>query len=88
MPAGSTLVVRASGGRLEVVTSGGIAEAAAGDKPPPAGTEEHRYTITADATAQVRSPTGLPPWRFAAMPDRAPSISLARIRSGRRGARC
>jgi uncharacterized protein (TIGR02302 family) len=78
VPAGSTLVVRASGGRLEVATSGGIAEGAAGDKPPPAGTEEHRYTITADATAQVRSPTGLPQWRFAAMPDRAPSILLAK----------
>jgi uncharacterized protein (TIGR02302 family) len=78
VPAGSTLVIRASGGRLDVVTSGGIAEAAAGDKPPPVGTEERRYTVTADGVAQVRSPSGLPQWRFAAMPDRGPSISLAK----------
>jgi uncharacterized protein (TIGR02302 family) len=78
VPAGSTLVVRASGGRLDVLTSGGIAEAAPGDKPPPVGTEERRYTINTDGVAQVRSPSGLPQWRFAAMPDRAPSISLAK----------
>lgn len=79
VPAGSTLVVRASGGRLDVVTSGGISEAAAADdKPPPAGTEERRYTITADGAAQVRSPSGLPQWRFAAVPDRGPSIALAK----------
>jgi uncharacterized protein (TIGR02302 family) len=78
VPAGSTLVIRASGGRLDVVTSGGITEAAAGDKPPPVGTEERRYTISADGAAQVRSPSGLPQWRFAAMPDRAPAISLAK----------
>lgn len=78
VPAGSTLVVRASGSRLDVVTSGGIAEAAPGDKPPPAGTEERRYTITADGAAQVRAPSGLPQWRFAAAPDRGPSIALAK----------
>ncbi|MDQ8730581.1 TIGR02302 family protein [Bradyrhizobium sp. LHD-71] len=78
VPAGSTLVVRASGGRLDVLTSGGITEAAADDKPPPAGTEERRYTIAADGVAQVRAPSGLPSWRFAAVPDRGPSISLAK----------
>ncbi|MEZ5765411.1 MAG: TIGR02302 family protein [Xanthobacteraceae bacterium] len=78
VPAGSTLVIRASGGRLDVLTSGGIADAAADDKPPPAGTEERRYTITADGTAQVRAPSGLPAWRFAASADRAPTIALAK----------
>ena len=78
VPAGSTLVVRASGGRLDVVISGGIAEAAAADKPPPVGTEEKRYTIAADGAAQVRSPSGLPQWRFAALPDKGPVISLAK----------
>ncbi len=78
VPAGSTLVIRASGGRLDIVTSGGISEAGAGDKPPPVGTEERRYTINTDGVAQVRSPSGLPQWRFAALPDRAPSISLAK----------
>ncbi|RYE87526.1 MAG: DUF4175 family protein, partial [Oxalobacteraceae bacterium] len=78
VPAGSTLVVRASGGRLDVVLTGAIAEAAPGDKPPPAGTEERRYTISGDATAQVRSPAGQPIWRFAATGDKAPSITLAK----------
>ena len=78
VPAGSTLVVRASGGRLDVVVSGGIAEAAAADKPPPTGTEEKRYLIAADGVAHVRSPSGLPQWRFAAMPDKGPTIALAK----------
>ena len=78
VPAGSTLVIRASGGRLDIVTSGGISEAAANDKPPPVGTEERRYTIATDGTAQVRSPSGLPQWRFAALSDKGPSISLAK----------
>lgn len=78
VPAGSTLVIRASGGRLDVVTSGGIADAPPGDKPPPTGTEERRFTINADAVAQVRSPSGLSPWRFTALADRAPTIALAK----------
>ena len=47
VPAGSVLVIRASGAsRLEVVTSGGIAEASRENAPAPrAGTVEHRYTI-------------------------------------------
>src|SRR5687768_9008930 len=78
VPAGSTLVIRASGGRLDVITSGGISDAATGDKPPPVGTEERRYTIAADGAAQVRSPSGLPQWRFAALADKGPTISLAK----------
>ncbi|ETR77084.1 chemotaxis protein [Afipia sp. P52-10] len=78
VPAGSTLVVRASGGRLDVATTGGIAESEPGDKPPPTGTEERRYTITADGSVHVRAPSGLSPWRFAAVADKAPSISLAK----------
>lgn len=78
VPAGSTLVIRASGGRLDITTSGGINEAAAGDKPPPIGTEEKRFTIAADGVAHVRAPSGLPQWRFTAVPDRAPTVALAK----------
>ena len=55
VPAGSVLVIRASGANgLEVVTSGGIAAASREGAPtPPAGTEEHRYTITERAHRDV-----------------------------------
>jgi hypothetical protein len=48
VPTGSVLVIRASGAsRLDIVTSGGLAEASREGAPtPPAGTEEHRYVIT------------------------------------------
>ncbi len=78
VPAGSILQIRASGGRLDVAVSGGVTEAPPDEKAPPAGAEERRYLITADGTAQVRSPSGQPQWRFAATPDHAPSISLAK----------
>lgn len=78
VPSGSILVVRASGGRLDLVLTGAIAEAAPNDKPPPAGTEERRYAITGDATAQVRIPSGQPVWRFTAANDKPPSIALAK----------
>src|SRR3954449_9278943 len=56
VPTGSVLVIRASGAsRLEVVTHGGIAEASRDNAPaPPAGTTEHRYTITDRGTATLR----------------------------------
>ena len=81
VPAGSVLVIRASGANgLEVVTSGGIAAASREGAPtPPAGTEEHRYTITDRATATLR---GLldddVTYTFAAIPDRAPTIALTK----------
>lgn len=83
VPAGSILTVRASGNRLDVTTSGGMVEAApAATAEPPKeaikGAVEHRYTITGDATAEVRAPTAHPPWTFRAVPDRAPSIALAK----------
>ena len=78
VPAGSILVVRASGGSLNVAIGGGVSDAGAGDKPPPLGTEEKRFTIAADGTAQVRSPSGHPKWQFTAAADKAPEISLAK----------
>ncbi len=77
VPAGSTLVVRASGGRLDVVTGGGVTEAEpAADAPK--GSNERRFTITGDGTAEVRAPSGQPRWTFAATPDRPPTIALAK----------
>jgi uncharacterized protein (TIGR02302 family) len=78
VPAGSVLMVRTSSGSLDVSVSGGVKDAPPGDKQPPAGTEERRFTIASDGTAQVRSPATQPKWRFTAAPDKPPSISLAK----------
>jgi len=78
VPAGSTLIVRASGGSLDVSLSGGVAAQAADAKDAPKGTDERRFTISADGTARVRSPSSLPQWSFKATPDHAPMISLAK----------
>lgn len=77
VPAGSTLIVRSSGGNLDVATSGGLKEVAPTEAAPK-GTNEKHFTITADGTAHVRAPSGQPQWAFAATPDRAPTIALAR----------
>jgi uncharacterized protein (TIGR02302 family) len=77
VPAGSTLLVRSSGGTLDVVTSGGVTEAAPTEQAPNGTTEKH-FTVAADGTAHVRAPSGQPQWAFAAQPDRPPTISLAK----------
>ncbi len=77
VPAGSTLIVRSSGGSLDVVASGGVAETAPTEQAPK-GTNERHFTITGDGTAHVRAPSGQPQWKFSAISDRAPSISLAK----------
>ena len=81
VPAGSVLVIRASGANgLHVVTTGGIAEASREGAPtPPAGTEEHRYTITDRGTATLRGATDEDvTFTFTAIPDRAPTIALTK----------
>lgn len=77
VPAGSILVVRASGGKLDVSVVGAIADAPQTEAVP-AGAEERRFVISGTGNAQVRSPPGHPIWHFLASPDRAPSISLAK----------
>ncbi len=77
VPAGSTLTVRASGGRLDVAASGGVTEIPVTENAPQ-GTSERRFTIAGDGTAHVRAPSGQPQWTFKAVPDRAPSIALAK----------
>src|SRR5204862_7930785 len=56
VPAGSVLVVRASGKvQFDVVTSGGVAEVPADQRPAaPAGTDERRYLITDRGPAILR----------------------------------
>jgi uncharacterized protein (TIGR02302 family) len=80
VPAGSTLVIRATGDSgLDVAVSGGIAETKAEALPlAPKGTEERHYTITAAGTATVRGGSEDVSWSFNATPDRPPTISLAK----------
>jgi uncharacterized protein (TIGR02302 family) len=77
VPAGSTLIVRSSGASLDVVVGGGLSEAAATEQAPK-GTSERHFAITGDGTAHVRAPSGQPQWKFSAVPDRAPTIALAK----------
>jgi uncharacterized protein (TIGR02302 family) len=77
VPVGSTLIVRSSGGTLDVLPGGGVTEAAAVEQAPK-GTNERHFTIAGDGTVHVRAPSGQPQWKFTAIPDRAPTISLAK----------
>jgi uncharacterized protein (TIGR02302 family) len=77
VPAGSTLLVRSSGGTLDVAVTGNLTETAPTEAAPQ-GTNEKHFTIAGDGTAHVRSPSGQPQWKFTAVPDRAPTIALAK----------
>jgi uncharacterized protein (TIGR02302 family) len=77
VPAGSTVIVRSSGGALDVVAGGGVTEAAAAEQAPK-GTNERHFTVTGDGTVHVRAPSGQPQWKFTATPDRPPTIALAK----------
>jgi uncharacterized protein (TIGR02302 family) len=77
VPAGSTLIVRSSGGTLDIVAGGNVTEAVPTEQAPK-GTNERHFTISGDGTAHVRAPSGQPQWKFSAIPDRAPTIALAK----------
>jgi uncharacterized protein (TIGR02302 family) len=77
VPVGSTLIVRSSGGALDVLAGGGVTEAVPTDQAPK-GTNERHFTIAGDGTLHVRAPSGQPEWKFSAVPDRAPTIALAK----------
>ena len=77
VPAGSTLIVRSSGGALDVVIGGGLTETTPAEQAPKGTTEKH-FTIAGDGTAHVRAPSGQPQWRFSALPDHPPTIALAK----------
>jgi uncharacterized protein (TIGR02302 family) len=81
VPTGSVLVIRASGAsKMDVAVSGGLAVATREGAPvPPAGTEEHRYTITDRGTATLRGVLDEDVvFNFTAIPDRPPTIALVK----------
>jgi len=80
VPAGSQLVIRATGNvHVEVGYKGGIEQAASDAPALPAGTSEHKLIIKGDGTASVRGVVGQDlQWQFAAVPDRTPAIELTK----------
>jgi uncharacterized protein (TIGR02302 family) len=79
VPAGSVLVVRASGpSDLDIKVTGGLV-AVPGDARPQAvaGTEERRFAINQSGSATVRAGDDVT-WTFTAVPDRAPTIALTK----------
>ena len=79
VPAGSTLIIRATGKTdLDVLVSGELTEVAGEAQPQaPAGAEERRFTIAGAGAAKVRGNNDLA-WSFTAIPDRPPTIALAK----------
>ncbi|NEW93161.1 TIGR02302 family protein [Rhodopseudomonas sp. BR0M22] len=77
VPVGSTLLVRSSGGDLDVAVSGGVVEIKP-DNEVPKGVSERHFRITGDGTARVRAPASEAPWSFSATPDKPPAIALAK----------
>ncbi|KQW18913.1 chemotaxis protein [Afipia sp. Root123D2] len=77
VPVGSTLIVRASGSRLDVSVGGDVSEVPVTEQVAQ-GTSERRFTIAGDGSAHIRAPSGHPQWTFKAVPDRAPAIALAK----------
>lgn len=78
VPAASTLTIRASAAKIDVQATGEI-EDAPEDKnvrPPPAGVTERRLIIRGSSTLRVSAPAQGATWRFSAIADLAPTISL------------
>ena len=76
VPVNSTLVVRATGKlKLELSTTGGLVPANEEGRPP-AGAEEHRFTVTATGAATLRGAGENLVWPLNAVPDKPPTIAL------------
>jgi len=87
VPVGSTLIVRASGGvSMDITRTGGLepvapaADAKTESKAPaPAsGAQEQHFIVGGDGAAHLRGAGRDLAWRFTAIPDRAPTIALAK----------
>ena len=78
VPVNSTLVVRSTGKlSLDVTGTGGVTPAKDAVKAP-AGTEEHRFVITATGSATLRGAGDDLSWAFNAIPDTPPTIELTK----------
>ena len=80
VPAGSTLVIRASGIDLDVGATGGLVEKP-GNSPSESakGSQERRFVINDAGTATVRGASARNvSWKFSAVPDHPPIIVLAK----------
>jgi uncharacterized protein (TIGR02302 family) len=77
--AGSLLVIRATGIRLDVIASGALAEPSSSTQTIGAkGMEERRFVINDAGAVIVRGAAGGVGWRFTAIPDKPPTIALAK----------
>ena len=78
VPVNATLVVRSTGKvDVDVVGSDGIV-AAKDEAHAPAGTQEHKFTVTASGTATLRGLRDDVAWSFNAIPDKPPIIALSK----------
>src|SRR6202012_1569895 len=78
VPVNSTLVVRSTGKvSLNVSGIGGVTPAKDAVKAP-AGTDEHRFAITATGSATLHGAGDNLTWAFNVIPDKPPVISLAK----------
>ena len=80
VPAGSTLVLRASGIHIEADASGGVVEApVAASAANAKGTEERRFLINDAGAVTVRGASARDvSWQFIAIADHPPTIALAK----------
>ena len=80
VPAGSALVVRATGlNELDITVKGGLKEEKPDNPAPvPAGTHERRFLVQQQGSAVLRGIGGDVTWSFTAIPDRAPAIALTK----------
>jgi uncharacterized protein (TIGR02302 family) len=78
VPFGSTLVVRATGKLdLDVSGKGGVTPAE-GKVEAPVGTQEYRFNIAATGSATLHGAGDSLTWAFNVIPDKPPTISLAK----------
>jgi uncharacterized protein (TIGR02302 family) len=79
VPTGSVLVIRSTGtSKIDVAVKGGLKADTSAAPEPPAGTIEHRYVISDNGTSTLRGAGDDVTWAFNAIPDRAPTITLAK----------
>ncbi len=79
VPINSTLVVRSTGKvNLDISSTGGVAAAKDAPAHAPAGTDEHRFAITATGSATLRGAGDDLTWAFNVIPDKPPTIELSK----------